>query len=100
MWWKSSPSHMSAGDAWGEMAFSAGCGSRAPMIVVHPGYEIPSMPTRPLLSGTFASSHSMVSQVSVPSSSAVVSPGARAGRCITNCPSDPKRPRMSWKAKM
>ncbi len=40
----------------------------APMMVVHPSYEMPSMPTRPLLRGTFFSSQSIVSYVSVPSS--------------------------------
>jgi hypothetical protein len=91
---------MSAGEACGEMARSAGCGSSAPMIVVQPSYDTPSMPTRPLFFGTFLSSHSIVSQVSVPSSSERVSPCARAGRCITNCPSEPNFPRMSWNAKM
>ena len=36
-----------------------------------------------------------VSYVSVPSSSADVSPGVRAGRCMTNAPSEPNFPRMS-----
>ena len=91
---------MSAGDACGEIALSAGCGSSAAMIVVQPSYEMPSIPTRPLFTGTFFTSQSIVSQVSVPSSSAFVSPGARAGRCITKTPSEPNFPRMSWNAKM
>ncbi|MNC92876.1 hypothetical protein D3C83_93850 [compost metagenome] len=52
---------MSAGDACGEIAFNAGCGSIAAMMVVQPSYDTPSMPTRPLLLRTFLISQSMVS---------------------------------------
>ncbi len=41
---------------------------------------MPSMPTRPLWFGTFLSSQSMVSLVSVPSSIALASLGSRGGR--------------------
>ncbi len=58
------------------------------------------MPTRPLLLRTFFSSQSIESYVSVPSSRDLVSPAARAGRCMMNVPSEPNFPRMSWNTKM
>src|SRR6059058_2936601 len=61
---------MSAGDACGEAALSAGCGSSIAMTVSQPGYEMPSIPTRPLLPDTCASSQSIVSYASVLSSTA------------------------------
>ncbi|OLE84899.1 MAG: hypothetical protein AUF76_02180 [Acidobacteria bacterium 13_1_20CM_2_65_9] len=56
---------------------------------------MPAIPTRPLLFGTFASSHAIVSYVSVLSSIAFVSFASRGWRSMTNAPSDLKRPRMS-----
>src|ERR1051326_4025581 len=58
------------------------------------------MPTRPLLCGTCLSSQSIVSQVSVLSSMAFWSRLSRGERSMTNFPSEPNRPRMSWKTKM
>ena len=61
-WWKkSSPIHVSVIGAWGEIALTAGCGLMPAMVARKPGYDTPSAPTRPLLSGTFLSSHSTVS---------------------------------------
>ena len=60
--------NMSAGDACGDTALSAGCGSSIAITVSQPGYDMPSIPTRPLLCGTFLSSQSIVSYVSVLSS--------------------------------
>src|SRR5438876_491010 len=59
--------NMSAGDACGDAALSAGCGSSIAMTVVHPGYDTPFIPTLPLLCGTFLRSQSMVSYASVES---------------------------------
>ena len=59
---------MSAGDACADAAFSAGCGSSSAIAASQPGSETPSMPTRPLLFGTFFSSQSIVSYASVLSS--------------------------------
>ena len=88
---------MSAGDACGDAALSAGCGSSIAIAVVQPGYDTPVMPTRPLLLGTCVSNQSMLSYASVLSSIAFGSARlARGGRCITNCPSDLNLPRMSW----
>ena len=58
------------------------------------------MPTRPLWPATLWSIHSMESQASVPSSMLLGSRRSRTGRCITNWPSEAKRPRISWKAKI
>src|SRR5450759_1229576 len=62
---------------------------------------MPVIPARPLFPGTFFTSHSIVSYVSVPSSiSFEAAPlDVLTGRCITNCPSDLYRPRMSWNTK-
>src|SRR5271165_4131579 len=68
---------MSAGGAWGEAALSVGCGSSKAMTVSQPGYEIPSMPTRPLLPFRFLTSQSIVSKASVPSSIAFACGPAR-----------------------
>src|SRR3954454_1754959 len=85
---------MSAGDACSKAAFRAGCGSSSAIVVSHPPYEMPSMPTRPLFPSTFWSIHSIVSYASVPSSIPLASLRARGGRCITNCPSELKRPNI------
>ena len=65
------------------------------------------MPTRPLWPGTFLSSHSMVSKVSVLSSYGVVGVrlfpawmAVRAGVISSNLPSLRYRPRTSWYTKM
>jgi len=47
--------------ACSDTAFSAGCGFTIPIVTRYPGYEIPFIPTRPLLFGTFFISHSIVS---------------------------------------
>ncbi len=52
---------MSAGEAWGETALSAGCGSSIAIAASHPGYDTPVIPTRPLLSGTLRTSQSIES---------------------------------------
>jgi hypothetical protein len=41
LWWKSSPIHMSDGDACGDAALNAGCGSSSAIAVVQPSYETP-----------------------------------------------------------
>src|SRR6266498_5446345 len=91
---------MSAGVASSVTAFNAGCGSITAITTSHPGYEVPNIPTRPLLCGTCLIIQSTVSYVSVPSSIEVELPGPRGGRCMTNCPSDLNLPRMSWNAKI
>ena len=45
----------------GTATFSAGCGFTSAISGRKPSYEIPRMPTFPLLSGTFFTSQSMVS---------------------------------------
>ena len=79
---------MSAGDACGEAALSAGCGSSIAIKVSQPGYEMPSIPTRPLLPGTCASSHAIASYASVLSSIALGSRRSRGGRIMTKRPSE------------
>ena len=54
------------------------------IVVNQPPYEMPSMPARPLFWGTFLSSQSMVSCVSVPSSIALGSSLSRGMRDMTN----------------
>ena len=58
------------------------------------------MPTLPFVSGTFFTSQSIVSQVSVAWSTAVGFSGPRSGRFITYSPSEPCLPRTSWKTRM
>jgi hypothetical protein len=70
------------------MAFTAGCASIPAIIERKPGYEIPYTPTRPLLLGTFFSSQSIVSLVSVVSSISFFVLCSTMGRFITNWPSD------------
>ena len=67
-----------------------------PAVVKKPGYEMPHCPTRPLWCGTFLSSHSMVSYVSV-ASSTCAGPCAWSmiGRTFVHFPSLMKRPRTS-----
>lgn len=92
---------MSLGLACGLTALSAGCGSSIPIAAVHPGYDTPIIPTRPLLTGMFFVSHSIESYASVLSSIAPRGPSTeRGGRCITKVPSLSYFPRMSCIAKM
>ncbi len=49
----------------------------------NPSYEIPRIPTLPFVSGTFFTSHSIVSYVSVEWSTGVEFCGPRSGRFIT-----------------
>src|SRR6059058_4558918 len=86
--------------ACGEIAFTAACASIPAEIARNPGYETPSTPTFPLLFGTFFSSQSTVSLVSVVSSTSFFVLCATIGRFITNCPSDAYLPRISPKTKM
>ena len=44
---------MSAGVACSVTAFKAGCGSSTPITTSQPGYDVPNIPTRPLLFGIF-----------------------------------------------
>ena len=67
---------------------SAGCGSSIAITVSQPGYEMPSIPTRPLLPGTCASSQSIVSYASVLSSTALETLWSRGGRIMTKRPSE------------
>ena len=53
--------NMSAQVACGETAARAGWGSTMARVARKPPYEIPQVPTRPLLPGTLFTSHSMVS---------------------------------------
>src|SRR5215217_3717271 len=91
---------MSEGEACSETAFSAGCGSIVAIMVVHPLYDMPYIPTLPLLFGMFFSIHSMALYVSVLSSIDFGSFLSRVNRCISNFPSDLYRPRMSWNTNM
>ena len=69
--------------------------------VLKPGYEMPQMPTRPLLLGTWWSSQSTVSYMSVLGSTSVGDFfSSRCGAISMNLPSDSKRPRTSWLTKM
>src|SRR5580693_5745880 len=86
--------------ACGEIAFTAGCASIPADIARNPGYETHNTPTFPLLFGTFFSSHSIVSRVSVVSSTSFFVVCATIGWFITNCPSDAYRPRISQNTKM
>ena len=61
---------------------------------------MPHTPTRPLLSGTFFTSQSIVSHASVDSSVSLGPLSGRYGRMSTNSPSDMNRPRTSWYATM
>ena len=54
--------------ACGDAAFKAGCESMMLADVKNPGYEMPQIPTLPLLFGTCLSSQSMVSYMSLLSS--------------------------------
>ncbi len=75
--------------ACGETATSAGCASIIPADTKNPGYEMPHMPTRPLLQGTCFTSQSTVSHVSVLSSVSVFADFAGlCDRTSTHSPSD------------
>jgi hypothetical protein len=65
-----------------------------PIDTSQPAHEMPHWPTRPLLFGTFFTSQSIVSQVSV-ASFGVVEP-CTYGTWCTNSPSDLNFPRASW----
>ena len=60
-WNQSSPIHPSTMGFIGTATFSAGCGLTSPIRGRKPLYEMPMMPTRPLVSGTFFTSQSIVS---------------------------------------
>ena len=62
---------------------SAGCGFTSAMSGVKPSYEIPRMPTLPFDSGTFFTSQSIVSHVSVAWSTGVGFCGPWRGRFMT-----------------
>src|SRR3546814_10061255 len=77
---QSSPIQPSTIGLYGAITFSAGCGSNSAIAAVKPSYEEPTMPTRPLDSGTFFTSQSMVSQASVAWSVSLSLSGPRSGR--------------------
>ena len=61
MWNQSSPIQPSTIGFIGTATLSAGCGLTSAISGRKPSYEMPRMPTLPLLSGTFFTSQSMVS---------------------------------------
>ncbi len=83
LWNQSSPIHPSTIGFIGTETLSAGCGLTSPMSGSNPSYEIPSSPTLPFVSGTFFTSQSIVSYVSVASSTFVGFSGPTSGRFMT-----------------
>ena len=71
------------------MALSAGCGLTPAIPASHPGYDTPITPTLPLLFGTFFTSQSIVSQVSVASSTPFGFFGSCSAPFMMNRPSEP-----------
>ena len=83
LWNQSSPFQPSTIGFIGTATFSAGCGFTSAISGRKPSYEMPMMPTRPFVSGTFFVSHSIVSYVSVEWSTGVGFSGPCSGRFIT-----------------
>ena len=83
MWNQSSPIQPSTIGFMGTEHLSAGCGLNSDISGRKPLYEIPMVPTRPFDSGTFLTSQSIVSQVSVAWSTLLGLSGPRSGRLIT-----------------
>src|SRR5439155_20894001 len=94
-WNQSSPIQPSTMGLIGAATFNAGCGLTSAMTTVNPSYELASMPILPLDSGTFFTSHSIVSYASVEWSTMVALSGHLNGRAITYSSSDPYLPRTS-----
>ena len=83
MWNQSSPFQPSTIGFIGTETLSAGCGFTSAISGRKPSYEMPRMPTLPFDSGTFFTSQSIVSQVSVEWSTGVGFCGPASGRFIT-----------------
>src|SRR5438093_10642253 len=88
LWNQSSPIHPSTIGFMGTDTLSAGWGWNNAINGRNPSYEMPRIPTLPLLSGTFFTSQSMVSNVSVACSTGVGFCGQRNGGFITESPSE------------
>ena len=83
LWNQSSPIQPSTIGFIGTLTLSAGCGFTSAISGRKPSYEMPRMPTFPFDSGTFFTSQSIVSYVSVAWSTAVGFCGPCNGRFIT-----------------
>src|SRR5882757_2864483 len=79
LWNQSSPIQPSTMGFMGTETLSAGCGLTSAINGRKPSYEMPRMPTLPLLSGVFFTSQSIVSYVSVAWSTGVGLSGPCSG---------------------